>query len=161
MRTPANRLAFVLTLTSLLTVSPAAAGHMTDFDLNKLDNWSDAIAVCDVTRFLLTDPDTSADAILVSGRDNTHIALYKPLFAPPTNFFSEVMRQTFNRVQKAGFVTADSYGRSRLHFATQMIRAYAGATLAEKRYMADQMELCYHLAARAGVKLSPSMRDKP
>lgn len=161
MRTSAKTIASALTLTSLLAVSPAAAGHMTDFDLNKLDNWSDAIAVCDVTRFLLTDPDTSADAILVSGRGNSHVALYKPLFAPPTNFFSEVMRQTFDRVQKAGLVTTDSYSRSRLHFASQMISAYAGATLADKRYMADQMDLCYHLAVRAGVNLTPAMRNRP
>jgi hypothetical protein len=133
---------------------------MTDFDLNKLDNWSDAIAVCDITRFLLTDPDTSADAILVAGRDNSQVTLFKPMFAPPTNFFSQVMHDTFDRVQKAGFVTLGSYSRSRLHFATQMIGAYSGATLAEKRYMADQMELCYHLAVRAGVKLTPAMKTK-
>jgi hypothetical protein len=161
MRTTAKHVTTVLTFSVMLTASPAAAGHMTDFDLNKLDNWSDAIAVCDVTRFLLTDPDTSADVILVAGRDNSHVALYKPLFAPPTNFFSQVMRETFDRVQKAGLVTRDSYSRSRLHFANQMISAYAGATLADKRTMADQMELCYHLAVRAGVKLTPTMRAKP
>ena len=161
MRTTAKHFATFLAFTGFLGVSPATAGHMTDFDLNKLDNWSDAIAVCDVTRFLLTDPDTNADAILVAGRDNSHIALYKPLFAPPTNFFSPAMRETFDRVQKAGLVTRDSYSRSRLHFAAQMIDAYAGATLADKRYMGDQMELCYHLAVRAGVKLTPAMRAKP
>ena len=161
MPTTAKHFATVLAFTGLLGVSPAAAGHMTDFDLNKLDNWSDAIAVCDITRFLLTDPDTSADAILVAGRDNNRIPLYKPLYAPPTNFFSQVMHDTFDRVQKAGLVTLGSYSRSRLHFATQMIGAYSGASLADKRYKADQMELCYHLAVQAGVKLIPAMRAKP
>ncbi len=166
MQTTANRFATILTFAGLtfaglLGVAPAAAGHMTDFDLNKLDNWSDAIAVCDVTRFLLTDPDTNADAILVAGHHNSHIALYKPLFAPPTNFFSQAMRETFDRVKKAGLASRDSYSRSRIHFASQMISAYSGATLADKRYMADQMEICYHLAARAGVKLTPAMKAKP
>jgi hypothetical protein len=134
-------------------LGPAQAGKLTDFDLNKLDSWSDALAVCDVTRFLLTDPDVNADVILVAGRDSTHVALYRPLYAPPTNFFSDAMREAFENVRKAGFVTSESYGRSRIHFAAQMINSYRGATLADKRYLLDQMELCYHLAARAGVKL--------
>ena len=148
-------------IASVLFAAPAAAGHMTDFDLNKLNSWSEAIAVCDVTRFLLTDPDTSADAILVAGRDNSHTALYKPLYQPPTNFFSEVMRETFERVEKAGQTNLDAYAQARIHYAGLMISAYSGATLADKRYMADQMELCYHLAVRAWVKLTPKLREKP
>ena len=161
MRTAAKLSCSAFALAAMLGASPAAAGHMADFDLNKLDNWSDAIAVCDVTRFLLTDPDTNADAILVAGRDGTRVALFKPLFAPPTNFFSDVMRQTFERVHKAGFVTPGSYSKARIHFANRMIGAYSGATLADKHYMTDQMELCYHLARRAGVNLTPAMRNKP
>lgn len=146
---------------AMLTLSSAGAGSMTDFDLNKLDGWADAIAVCDVTRFLLTDPDTNADAILVAGRGNTRTALYAPLFAPPDNFFSDAMQQTFARVKQAGFVTDESYGRARLRYAARMIGAYGSASLADKRFMADQMELCYHLAVRAGVKLTPALRAKP
>jgi len=152
---------FAATLAALLAASPAAAEHMTDFDLNRLDNWSDALAVCDITRFLLTDPDTSADVILVAGRDNTRVTLYKPLFLPPTNFFSDVMRQAFDNLQRTSFVTRESYGRARLHFARRMIAAFSGATLSDKRFMAEQMELCYHLAARAGVRLTPTMRATP
>ena len=148
-------------ITALLLATPATAGHLTDFDLNKLNNWSEAIAVCDVTRFLLTDPDTTADVIVVPGRDNSHTALYKPLYQPPTNFFSDVMRQTFERVAKAGQTDRASYARARIHFASQMISAYSGATLADKHYMADQMELCYHLASRAGVKITPVTHEKP
>jgi len=155
MRPAAKISAAALILATMFGASPASAARMTDFDLNKLDNWADALAVCDVTRFLLTDPDVTADAILVSGHDNTHTVLYRPLFAPPTNFFSDAMREAFNNVQKAGFVTSDAYGRARLHYADAMIGAYRSASLADKRYMMDQMDLCYHLAARAGVKLGP------
>jgi hypothetical protein len=154
MRAATKLRACAVVLTAMLGSSPAAAAHMTDFDLNKLDNWSDALAVCDVTRFLLTNPNLNADAILVTGRDNTHTALYRPLFAPPTNFFSDAMREAYTNVRKAGFVTLDSYSKSRLHYATVMLDAYRSATNGEKRYMVDQMELCYHLAARAGVKLN-------
>jgi hypothetical protein len=161
MRVTAGFFASTLVLSALFGLAPASAGHLTDYDLNKLDSWVDAIAVCDVTRFLLTNPDTSADAILVAGRGNTHIALYKPLYQPPNNFFSDVMRQTFERVQQAGLGNFETYSRARMHYASRMISAYSGATLAEKHFMADQMELCYHLAVRAGVKLTPAMRKEP
>jgi hypothetical protein len=153
MRITAKLGACAAVLAAMLATTPAQAGRLTDFDLNKLDNWSDALAVCDVTRFLLTDPDVNADVILVSGRDNSRLALYRPLYAPPTNFFSDAMREAFENVRKAGFVTPDSYGKSRIRYAGQMINAYRGASLADKRYLLDQMELCYHLATRAGVKL--------
>ena len=153
MRVAAKLRAAAAVLAMMVGASPAFAGHMTDFDLNKLDNWADALAVCDVTRFLLTDPDLNADAILVSGHDNTHTVLYAPLYSPPTNFFSDAMREAFANVHKAGLVTSEAYSRSRIHYAGAMMNAYRGAPLGEKRYMMDQMDLCYHLAARAGVKL--------
>lgn len=153
MRMTAKLRTCVAVLAAMLGATPALAGNMTDFDLNKLDNWSDAIAVCDVTRFLLTDPDLNADVILVAGRDSTRVVLYRPLYAPPTNFFSDAMREAFENVRKAGFVTPESYGKSRIHYSNLMINAYRGASLADKRYLLDQMELCYHLASRAGVKL--------
>lgn len=161
MQATARFFALAFALSMLLGLSPAAAARMTDFDLAKLDNWADAIAVCDVTRFLLTEPDTSADAIVLPGRNNTRVALYKPLYQPPTNFFSDVMRLTFERVQKSGFVTLDAYSQARTRYAGLMINAYSSASLAEKHHMSDQMELCYRLAARAGVKLTPAMRKEP
>jgi hypothetical protein len=161
MRAAARFIASAFALSMQLGLSPAAAGHMTDFDLDKLGNWADAIAVCDVTRFLLTDPDTRADAIVIPGRGNTRVALYKPLYQPPANFFSDVMRQTFEHVQKSGLVTLDAYSQARVRYAGLMIAAYSGATLAEKHYMSDQMELCYRLATRAGVTLTPAMRKEP
>ncbi len=153
MRIAATIRACAAAIVALIEIMPAHAARLTDFDLNKLDNWSDALAVCDITRFLLTDPDVNADAILISGHDNTRVVLYRPLYAPPTNFFSEVMREAFEKVHQAGFVTKESYSKARLHYASLMINAYRSATLAEKRHMLDQMDLCYHLAARAGVKL--------
>jgi len=144
--------AAVVVLAAMVGASPASAAHMTDFDLNKLDSWADAIAVCDVTRFLLTDPDLGADAILVPGHDNSHAILYRPLYAPPTNFFSLAMRETFANVHKAGLVTPEAYSAARIRYATAMIDAYRGASQADRRYMMDQMDLCYHLAASAGVK---------
>jgi len=132
---------------------PARAAHLSDYELSKLDNWADAIAVCDVTRFLLTDPDLEAEAIVVAGHGNSTTVLYKPLYAPPTNFFSEVMREAFANLRKAGQITDDGYSRARIKYAGRLIDAYRSAGLGEKHALADQMDLCYHLAAHTGVKL--------
>lgn len=153
MRLAAKIRACAVVFAAMWATPPALAGHMTDFDLNKLDGWTDALAVCDVTRFLLTDPNVNADVILVGGKGNTHIVLYKPLFMPPDGFFSEVMRGAFERVRQASLTNPELYARARARYARLMLGAYAGVTLAEKAYLRDQMELCYHLAARVGVKL--------
>jgi hypothetical protein len=145
-------LASLLVAAVVLSCS-ARASHLADFELGKLENWADAVAVCDVTRFLLIDPDLHADTLVVPGRGNSVTALAKPLYMPPSNFFSEVMRETFENLRKAGQVTPEAYARARLFYASRMIDAYGSATLSEKHALADQMELCYHLAARAGGKL--------
>ncbi len=132
---------------------PARAGHLSDYDLGKLDNWADAIAVCDVTRFLLTDPDLRAEAVIVTGRGNSVTVLNRPFYIPPTRFFSEVMREAFENLRKAGQISSDGYSRARYLYAGRMIDAYNSATSAEKHALVDQMDLCYHLAARTGVKL--------
>ncbi len=144
----------VVACVAVITITaPARAAHLSDFELAKLDNWANAIAVCDVTRFLLIDPNLDAEAIVVAGRGNTSTVLTKPLYAPPANFFSEVMREAYENLHKAGQITPDGYSRARIFYAGHMIDAYRSATLGEKHALADQMDLCYHLAARTGVKL--------
>lgn len=137
----------------VLATPPAAGGRLTDFQLEKLNDWSEALAVCDITRFLLTAPDVRADAIQVPGHDNSRISLYKPLYIPPNSFFSEVMQEAYEALRKAGHVTPSAYSRARIHYAAGMLDAYRSASTAEKHTLVDQMDLCYHLAARAGVKL--------
>jgi hypothetical protein len=154
MRAATYPVLLAIVLLAVATLScPARASHLSDFELSKLENWADAVAVCDVTRFLLIDPDLHADTLAVAGRGNSVTALTKPLYMPPSNFFSEVMRETFENLRKASQVTPEAYARARLLYASRMIDAYNGATLGEKHALADQMELCYRLAARVGVKL--------
>jgi hypothetical protein len=141
-------------LAAMLSMAPALAADMSEFDLNKLNSWADALAVCDVNRFLLTEPDVNADVLLVPGNDNSRIALYHPLYVPPSSFFSSVIREAYNNVRKAGLVTPESYHKARIHYAGRMISVYRSASFADKRHMRDQMELCYILSQRAGVKLN-------
>ncbi len=137
-----------------LCASSASAEPLKSYDLNKLNSWSDALAVCDVSRFLLSDPNLSADAIVVPGGGNTHTVLYAPLYAPPTNFFSKAMREAYANLERAGLVSLDSFSTARLHYAREMLDSYRSASMSDKKFLKDQMDLCYHLAARTGVKLA-------
>lgn len=145
-------------LAALLSIAPASAGRFSEFELNKLSDWTEAIAVCDVTRFLLTEPNINADVILTSGRGNAHVALHHPLYTPPTNFYSEPMREAYEILHKTGLVTAEGYSRARVHYARRMIEAYRNASSADKRALLEQLDLCYRLAARVGVKRTSQER---
>lgn len=154
MRVGAKIRGCAMALAAMLGASSAAAGGLTDYDLNKLDGWSDALAVCDITRFLLTDPDVGSDVILMGGKNNSHLVLYKPLFLPPDGFFSDIMRETYEKIRGASLTNPELYSAARRRYAALMINAFRGANGEDKKYLNEQMVLCYHLAARVGVKLN-------
>lgn len=137
----------VLALAAMVGV-PASASSLADYDVQKADTWADALAICDVTKFLLTDPNLSSEVILAPVPGGAPVALYRPLFLPPSNFYSDKMRDTFERAQKSGQVTIDAYGAARNRYARLMLTAYRG-TKADHDYLADRMNLCYALAADA------------
>ncbi len=134
---------FPLSVAMLMAV-PASAGGIKDYDVQKAQTWADALAICDVTRFLTTNPKLESDVIIASG--NSHVALFKPFFIPPSGFYSEVMRETYERVQKAGQVTQDQYGEARLRYARLMLSAFSYDNLADQAFLEEQMKTCYALA---------------
>lgn len=136
---------FAITLLAL----PASAAQLSDVALYKLNNWADAIAVCDITRFLLTNPENKAAVISMNQKD-APASPKSPV--PPPSFSSDVMRETYERLHQDSLVTPDSYRRARRHYASVMLNAYQDSSAAERRTLSDQMALCYHLAAREGVK---------
>lgn len=139
------RIAIVIFAVSMGVV-PAAAGSMKDFDVQKAETWADALAICDVTRFLMTNPNLDSEVIIAAAPKTTHIALYRPYFIPSSNFFSEVMQETFERVRKAGEVTPEAYAKARLRYARLMIGTYRNSDQADQIFLADQMRTCYALA---------------
>jgi len=143
-------------LLSAFAAQPAPAGPqpITAYNLNSLDNWSDAIAMCDVTRFLLTDPDLTADVIIERDGTQGSETLYAPLYIPPSNFFSKAMQETYINLRKAGLVDAQSVGKARIRYARVMQSSYRHASVADKNYLLDQMDTCYRMAGRVGVKLN-------
>lgn len=150
----AKSLLSVLALAAMVGV-PASASSLADYDVQKADTWADALAICDVTKFLLTDPNLNSEVILAPVPGGAPVALYRPLFLPPSNFYSDSMRDTFERAQKSGQVTIDAYGAARNRYARLMLTAYKG-TKADHDYLADRMKLCYALAADASGRARAS-----
>lgn len=136
----------IVSLAAMIGAVPSSAASLRDYDVKNADSWADALAICDTTRFLQSDPKLESNVIVSAMPANSHVALYGPYFIPPSNFYSEAMRETFDRVQKAGLVTSESYGAARLRYAKLMLSAYAHATAADQAFLNEQMKLCYALA---------------
>ncbi|HUO98755.1 MAG TPA: hypothetical protein VMU01_08800 [Rhizomicrobium sp.] len=142
----------IMVLAALTGTVPTFAAKMTDYDVTKADTWADALAICDVTRFLLSDPKLESDVIIAAAPNDPHVALYKPYFIPPSGFYSDVMKQVYERVLKAGLVTSDAYSKARLHYAQVMFDAYSHDSMADKAFLAEQMKTCYALAVDTSGK---------
>ena len=136
----------IVTLTAVIGTVPVSADPMTTYDVSKAETWADALAICDVTRFLLSEPNLDAEVIISPMPGNVHVPLYKPYFIPPSSFYSDAMRETFERVQKAGQVNTESYGQARMRYTKLMLPAYRYASGADRAFLADQMKTCYALA---------------
>lgn len=136
----------IVTVLALIGSVPASAGSLRDFNVQNTDSWADALAICDTTRFLMTDPNLDSNVIIAAMPGKAHVALYRPFFIPPSNFYSQAMENTFERVRNAGFVTAESYGAARLRYAKLMLSAYPQSSPEDRAFLADQMKTCYALA---------------
>ncbi len=130
----------------ILGAGPAFAASIRDFDINKAPGWADALAICDVTRFLQTDPDLNIEILISKVPDVANGELRRPYYIPPTHFYSKVMRETFDSVEKTGQVTIAAYTDARYRYARLMLDAYRRATPSDRAFLDDQMKLCYALA---------------
>lgn len=131
----------------LLGMMPASAQAMRTYDVNNVQSWADALAICDVTKFLLSDPDLSAEVIISSAPDVSAGHLRRPYFLPPNLFYSKVMRLTYESVQKAGQVNDAAYSEARLRYARTMLDTYSRMTQEDRDFLEEQMKTCYALAA--------------
>lgn len=153
----ATSLVSILALAAVIAV-PASAASLTDYDVQKADSWADALAICDVSKFLLSEPNLNSEVIIAPVPGGAPVALYRPLFLPPAGFYSDVMRDTYERAKASGQVTAEAYGAARNHYAQLMLSAYHG-TKADLTYLADRMKLCYALAADASGRAKPGKSE--
>lgn len=151
-----TRLAAVLV--ALLGANPASAQAMKSFDINSAQSWNDALAICDVTSFLLTKPDLTVEVIVTPAPDATAGELRRPYFIPVSSFYSKVMKDTFEKVAKAGQATEAGYKNARYRYARAMLSAYPRASMADMAFLADQMRLCYALAANTRKQVHSSKK---
>ncbi len=109
--------------------------------LDKAQNWGEALAACDVTRFLLTDPDVTSNTIIAPG-DGAPRILYPPLYMPPNLFYAPSLLQAFETLQARGEVDRKSVADARFRLASAVVPRFRKGDTLEKTFLADQMKLC-------------------
>lgn len=140
-------------LTATLLLGAAPRPDWERFSVAHAQGWPDALALCDLTRFLLTQPALNADVILALD-DNTgeFRPLYGPRFLPPNLLFDGELRRAFFRLERAKETDRRSVGEARFRLDRPMLRAFRRAGSAERRFLEDQAKTCSALVADARTR---------
>jgi hypothetical protein len=137
--------------------SPPAPALLAPLDVDKARSWGEALAACDVTRFLLSDPDVTASTIIAPGAGSPRI-LYPPLYIPPNLFYAPSLQEAFETLRARGEVDRKSVADARYRLAVAIVPSFHKGDTVEKTFLADQMKLCNVLtdgvAAQKGVAKS-------
>ena len=138
--------ALVLSLSS--HAGALAEAPLADFEVARTDGWSRALALCDVSSFLLTEPDLDAHAILVrDGRGGWLVPLYGPRFLPPKVLYNAELRGALYRLEKAGEVSAADVASARRDIAKRMLPRFRRFRASERLFLEDQARVCDRLVA--------------
>ena len=133
-------------LLALLIASPAAAApraRLSDFDVSSVDNWPDALALCDLTAFLRTRPSLDAHVILAPDPSTGWLRpLEGPRFLPLGLFTSRAMKQSFERLEQSGEINRRSFSRARARHDQPMFDSYRRANAADLAFLDEQWSLC-------------------
>lgn len=142
LRRVAAFVAFIIAAASQAqAASPPAPPLLAPLDVNKAQNWGEALAACDITRFLLSEPDVSASTIIAPG-DGALRTLYPPLFMPPNLFYAPSLLQAFQTLEGRGEVDRKSVADARFRLANAVVPRFRKGDTVEKAFLADQMKLC-------------------
>jgi hypothetical protein len=147
-------------LAMALVAGPSLAAEPTTLkalDINRLQNWADALAACDMTSFLMTDPDLEAGTIIAPGVGGGSI-LYRPLYLPANLFYAPSLLQAFEVLQAGGEVDRKSVADARYKFASTLIPKFHKASEADKAFLVDQMKLCNVLTNGVMAKAKPKTK---
>jgi hypothetical protein len=131
--------ALILTGTAHAEAPPSAL--LAPLDVNKAQNWGEALAACDVTRFLLSEPDVTANTIIAPG-DGAMRILYPPLYMPPNLFYAPSLAEAFETLRGRGEVDRKAVADARFRFARAIVPKFRKGDAVEKAFLADQMKLC-------------------
>lgn len=143
--TRARRTAVVLAALAVLAATPVRAEappSLAPLTLDKAQDWADALAACDITRFLLTDPDVTSNTTIVAPGEGALRILYPPLYVPPSLFYAPSMLATFETLRARGEVDRKSVAAARFRLASEVLPNFRRGDTVEKAFLADQMKLC-------------------
>ena len=133
------------------TAAPAQAAHpeWERFEVTRAQGWPEALALCDLTRFLLSRPALDADVILTRD-DNTgdFRPLYGPRFLPPNLLYDGELRRTFFRLQSEGETDRRSVGEARFRLDRAMFKAFRRGNVEQRLFLENQAETCSALTAQ-------------
>ena len=130
-----------------LIAGPAGADTRADlrrFDIVNVEDWADALALCDLTAFLRTRPALDADAIIPSG--DRPGPLYGPRFLPPGLFFDRGVRRTFERLQRAGETDRARVASARARYDLDFYGRLRNPSASEVAFLEEQSSLCAALS---------------
>lgn len=143
--TLARRTAVVVAALAALVAVPARAEappSLVPLVLDKARNWAEALAACDITRFLLTDPDVTSNTTIIAPGEGSLRILYPPLYVPPNLFYAPSMLQAFETLQARGEVDRKSVAVARFRLASDVLPNFRRGDTVEKTFLTDQMKLC-------------------
>ncbi len=143
-----KRLARLLALGAACAALTSAGAHaqappalLAPLDVNKAQGWGDALAACDLTLFLLSDPDVTASTIIAPGAGSPRF-LYPPLYTPPNLFYAPSILEAFHTLEARKEVDRKSVVDARYRLAVAIVPRFHKGDTVEKTFLADQMKLC-------------------
>ena len=142
-------------LVAALAAAPAASANETPstFDVASAAGWPEALAICDVTRFLAKQPNLDADVILaVDDQTGWLRPLYGPRFTPPNLFYDSEIKTAFYRLERAGEANRKGFSEARTRYGQQMLRAFRRYTASDRRFLDQQSQVCGRLTEQVRAR---------
>src|ERR1044072_4524639 len=102
------------------TARAEAPPLLASLDVNKAQGWGDALAACDLTRFLLTDPAVTANTIIAPGEGSLRV-LYPPRYTPPNGFYAPSIQQGVHTLERRGEVDRKRVIGARFRLASTIV----------------------------------------
>ena len=130
-------------LMAVLCGGAAPAQSLEPFEVARAEDWAQALALCDLTRFVQSEPKLDADVILTRDDGTGQFRpLYGPRFMPPNLFYDGEVKRAFFRLERAGEVNRRSVSAARFALDRPMLRTFRRIGAAERRFLDDQSETC-------------------
>jgi hypothetical protein len=113
------------------------------FDARLGDDPARKLALCDATRFLVTDPDLDADRIYVQRDSQRRFdLLLPPDFVTGPHWYDEDLERAYRRLRRDGAVSYDQVRAARSVLGRDMVRAFETPTGEQRSFLRQQSRFC-------------------